>query len=120
MNSDLKTMTRKQLEKLRADVDIALARAIERERKEALAAVEKAAKAHGFTLAEIAENIKVTKTTRRTRKTTRKVSKQAKPKAVSKFANPENKSQTWSGKGRKPEWFKAALASGKKAEELRA
>ena len=47
MKNDLKSMTRKQLEKLRADVDIALAKLIERERKAALVAAEKAANAHG-------------------------------------------------------------------------
>ncbi|MBW4709175.1 H-NS histone family protein [Roseobacter sp. YSTF-M11] len=111
MKFDLKTMSRKQLEKLRSDVDAALEKTIERERKAARIAVEKAAKAHGFTLAEIAADAKPAKTKR-------KVSTKAKATSPAKYANPEDKSQTWSGKGRQPVWFKTALASGKKAEQL--
>ncbi|MDX8355882.1 H-NS histone family protein, partial [Cognatiyoonia sp. IB215182] len=33
------------------------------------------------------------------------------------YANPDDKTQTWTGKGRKPEWFKAAMASGKTPEQ---
>ena len=111
MKFDLKSMTSKELEKLRMDVDRALKVAKERERKAALAAAEKAVKAHGFTLAEIAEEAKPSLPKRRP---------PTKPKAVTspKYANPEDKSQTWSGKGRKPEWFKNALASGKDPEHL--
>ncbi|WP_298917806.1 H-NS histone family protein [uncultured Roseobacter sp.] len=111
MKFDLKTLTRKQLEKLRSDVDTALEKMIERERKAALVAVEKAAKAHGFTLAEIAADAKPVKAKR-------KVPAKAKVALAPKYANPEDKSQTWSGKGRQPDWFKTALASGSKAEEL--
>jgi DNA-binding protein H-NS len=38
--------------------------------------------------------------------------------AVAKYANPANKSATWSGRGRKPRWFSEALAKGKKPEDL--
>ncbi|WP_299852379.1 H-NS histone family protein [uncultured Roseovarius sp.] len=109
MKIDLKSMTRKQLERLRVDVDIALAKLIERERKAALIAAEKAANAHGFTLAEIAASAKLKKNAPKAT---------SKTKAVAKYANPENKSQKWSGKGRQPEWFKKALASGKKEDQL--
>ncbi len=111
MKVDLKSMTRKQLEKLRADVDVALAKLIERERKAALVAVEKAANAHGFTLAEIAASAKLSKNASR-------ATSKTKTKAVAKYANPENKSQNWSGKGRQPDWFKKALASGKREDQL--
>ena len=111
MKIDLKSMTRKQLEKLRTDVDVALAKLIERERKAALVAAEKAVKAHGFTLAEIAASAKPSKSASKAKSKT-------KAKAVAKYANPENTSQTWGGKGRQPEWFKKALASGKKEDQL--
>ena len=35
-----------------------------------------------------------------------------------KYANPANKADTWSGRGRKPRWFSEALAKGKKPEDL--
>ena len=43
-----------------------------------------------------------------------------KPAKVSaaKYANPADRSQTWTGKGRKPKWFEAAIASGKKESDL--
>jgi DNA-binding protein H-NS len=35
-----------------------------------------------------------------------------------KYRNPENKSQTWAGKGRKPSWLIALLDAGKKLEDF--
>ncbi|MCB6183063.1 H-NS histone family protein [Leeia sp. TBRC 13508] len=43
---------------------------------------------------------------------------QFKPTGVAKYANPSNPADTWTGKGRKPLWFIAALEEGKSAEEL--
>ena len=31
---------------------------------------------------------------------------------VAKYANPADKSQTWTGKGRQPQWYKDAVAAG--------
>jgi|AutmiccommuBRH23_1029490.scaffolds.fasta_scaffold00066_121 DNA-binding protein H-NS len=39
-------------------------------------------------------------------------------KAKVKFHNPANPEQTWSGRGKRPNWFKEALASGKSKEDL--
>ena len=39
-------------------------------------------------------------------------------KAAAKYANPEDASQTWSGRGRKPAWVHAALEAGKSIEDL--
>jgi hypothetical protein len=35
-----------------------------------------------------------------------------------RYRNPENPAETWSGKGKKPSWVAAALASGKTLESL--
>ena len=35
-----------------------------------------------------------------------------------KFQNPANPSQTWSGRGKRPNWFKEALAKGKTKDDL--
>ncbi len=35
-----------------------------------------------------------------------------------KYRNPDNPSQTWSGRGKRPAWFKEALEKGRKPEEL--
>lgn len=56
----------------------------------------------GFSLAELTGAVK-----------TRKRSP-----SVAKYANPADKSDTWSGRGRKPRWFSEALAKGKKPQDL--
>jgi len=44
----------------------------------------------------------------------RKARRAAKPK----YRNPGDHSQTWSGRGKRPRWFNAALAAGKKEKDL--
>ncbi|MBN8726553.1 MAG: H-NS histone family protein [Xanthomonadales bacterium] len=39
-------------------------------------------------------------------------------KAKAKFRNPDDPNQTWSGRGKRPNWFHAALASGKSENDL--
>ncbi len=39
--------------------------------------------------------------------------------AAVKFSNPADSSQTWSGRGKRPNWFKAALAAGASEDSLR-
>ena len=48
----------------------------------------------------------------------RTVKKSAKAKQPPKYRHPENKTVTWSGRGRQPEWFKEAINSGKTREDL--
>jgi DNA-binding protein H-NS len=38
---------------------------------------------------------------------------------VPKFANPGDSSQTWSGRGKRPGWFKDALVKGVSADSMR-
>jgi DNA-binding protein H-NS len=40
------------------------------------------------------------------------------PPVVPKFANPDDPSQVWSGRGRRPQWVKEKLASGLALEDL--
>ena len=39
-------------------------------------------------------------------------------KVAPKFRNPANPSETWSGRGKRPRWFNAALKSGKSEKSL--
>jgi DNA-binding protein H-NS len=39
-------------------------------------------------------------------------------KSAAKYANPENKSETWTGRGRKPNWLVARLKKGAKIEDF--
>jgi DNA-binding protein H-NS len=40
------------------------------------------------------------------------------PRVAPKYRNPADTSQTWSGRGRQPRWFKAALRKGKTERSL--
>ena len=39
-------------------------------------------------------------------------------KVKPKFRNPADHAQTWSGRGKRPRWFNAALSAGKKEKDL--
>lgn len=100
---NLNDMDLSQLKKLQKRV----ARAIEsfEDRKKAVArkAVEEIAQEHGFTITDLFD-IALTKKTR-------------KP-ATAKFANPANSADTWSGRGRQPQWFKATISGGQTADSM--
>jgi DNA-binding protein H-NS len=102
VNIDLNSLSLKELKELQSSVNKAVNGFEDRKRKEALARVEEAARALGFSLSEL---------------TGTAVPRKRSP-AVPKYANPANKSETWSGRGRKPRWFAAALKAGKKPESM--
>jgi len=103
MAISLEKMSRKELLELRDKVEIALKGAEKRERKEALKAAEKAAAEFGFTLSELSNGSATP-------------SKGLKSKA--KYKNPANPDQTWSGRGRKPQWVHDALKAGADISDL--
>lgn len=41
------------------------------------------------------------------------------PAVKAKFRNPEQPSETWSGRGRRPRWLDAQLRSGKRIDDFR-
>ncbi len=100
MNID--SLSLKELKELQAKVAKAISSFEDRKKKEALAALEEKARDMGFSLAEL----------------TGASAPRKRAPAVAKYANPSNKSDTWSGRGRKPRWFAAALASGKSADSM--
>lgn len=102
MNTDLNSLSLKELKELQSAVNKAVSGFDDRKRKAALSQVEEAARALGFTLSEL---------------TGTAVPRKRSP-AVPKFSNPANTSETWSGRGRKPRWFVAVLKSGKTPEHM--
>ncbi|RLK02680.1 H-NS histone family protein [Ruegeria conchae] len=97
MAIDLEKMSRKELLKLRDQVEKALKGAETRERKAALKAAQEAAAEFGFSLSELSGD----------------GSKPAKgSKAKPKYQNPNDPTQTWTGRGRKPQWVHDALNAG--------
>lgn len=108
MAVDLTGMTRKELEKLKSDVEKALEKAAARDLRAAKRAAEKAAAEFGYSLGDIAGGSAPAEKPKR-KYTKRKPAKQA---GVAKYRNPEDASQTWTGKGRQPNWFRVALSKG--------
>lgn len=102
MTIDLLVLSLKELKDLQVQVSKAIASYEDRKKKEALAELEEKARAMGFSLAEL---------------TGAPVSRKRTP-ASAKYANPANPSDTWSGRGRKPRWFEAALKAGKQPEDM--
>lgn len=102
---DLNSLTLKELKDLHVNVQKTIAGFEERKRREALAALEATARDNGFSLNELVGNGLFSQV------------KKTRSPAVAKFKNPKG-SETWSGRGRKPQWFEAALKSGKTAEDL--
>lgn len=98
MDINLDTLDRNELQKLRQQIDKRMDQLAVEEQKAALDAAEKAAAQHGYSLAELTGM------------------KKARGKAANvnppKYRNPENPSQTWTGKGRRPQWIKDAEANG--------
>lgn len=115
MKSELKTMTRKQLEKLRADVDTALKALDEKDKKAALKAAQAAAKAHGFSLSELTGTTPTEKTPAKTPRARK--SSDGRAKVAPKYRNPNNHDETWSGRGRAPKWMVDHLQSGGSKED---
>ena len=102
MHIDLNEYSLKQLKELHQQVLRAISTFEDRRKREAIAALEEKARELGFTFAELSG---VAPTRKRA-------------PATAKYANPADKSETWSGRGRKPRWFDAALKAGKQPEDM--
>ena len=99
---DLSALSLAQLKKLQDEVAIAIFNYEKRKKAEALAALEEAARAAGFSLKELLSDERLAK---------------GKTKAAPKYANPADPTQTWTGRGRKPKWVEELLASGKSLDD---
>ncbi|WP_411839965.1 H-NS family nucleoid-associated regulatory protein [Paracoccus sp. ME4] len=87
------------LKKIRRQVDAAIDGYAKRQMRIALEEIEAVAKKHGMTLDDITN--------------ARKFTKVRKPRPVaSRYRNPKDASQIWTGRGRKPAWFTQAIEDG--------
>ncbi|MEZ5798658.1 MAG: H-NS histone family protein [Paracoccaceae bacterium] len=102
MNIDLDSLSLKELKDLQSRVAKSIAGFEDRKKKEALVALEEKARDMGFSLAELTGAAPTRK----------------RAPAVAKYRNPANSGDTWTGRGRKPRWFEAALKAGKKPEDM--
>ena len=104
MTLEIHNLSLVELKELQSKVAKAIANFVERKKKETLAELDEIARARGFSsLAELTGAAPAPR-------------KRA-PSSV-KYANPADPSQTWSGRGRKPGWFLAAIAAGKSPEDM--
>lgn len=99
---NLEALSLKELRQLQKDLAKAISTYEDRHKAEARAKLEAIAKEMGYSFADLI-GVEV--------KTTR-------APAVAKYRHPENPSLTWSGRGRKPQWFVDALQAGKLAGDL--
>lgn len=113
MAVDLKSMNSKELEKLLNDVKKALQTAQTRDRRKARKAAEKAAAEWGFSLTDLDEKEKPAKKARKNK------AKTVKAKSKPQYANPADAGQTWTGKGRQPNWFRAEVAKGTSPDSMK-
>ncbi|HWL57919.1 MAG TPA: H-NS histone family protein [Paracoccus sp. (in: a-proteobacteria)] len=100
MELDLDKLSLRELRDFRNKVEKAISTFEDRRKREALAAVETAAREFGFSLADLAD------------------AKSSRSKVAPKYANPADPEATWTGRGRKPRWVVEALDAGRKLEEL--
>jgi len=108
-------MTDRELLSLLHSVEKELSRRSRRRKKDAVSELRRVAKEAGFNLEEL---IEVAKTARGSTSTKKAASKGTRKKAKIKYRDPDNKENTWAGRGRKPLWLEAALKAGKKMEDF--
>lgn len=101
-NNKLDGLSLKDLKALQKDIARAIDRTEQRQKADARDKVEALAKRLGYTLADLTEG----------------KGKLKRAPATPKYRHPENPALTWSGRGRKPQWFSEALATGKTVEDL--
>lgn len=97
---DLQSMSKKELVKLQKAVNKAIAEYDDRVKNEALAQLEAKAREMGFSLAELTGG------------------KKGKVASPPKYRNPDDSTQTWTGRGRQPQWLKDAMAAGRNIEDM--
>lgn len=101
---DISKMSLVELIELRTDIDKAMVEAKELARKLAVEEAQKAAERYGLSLVDLV---------RAGSKGTA-----SKAGASARFRNPQNPKETWSGRGRRPDWFKAAIENGVPKENM--
>jgi DNA-binding protein H-NS len=101
---DLETLSLDDLKKLSRDVERAIASFEDRKRREARKALDRVAREFGLSVEEVVG--------------AQKAGPGRASKSAAKYRNPANPSDTWSGRGRQPGWYKEAIAKGKSPDSM--
>ena len=99
---DLEALSLSELKKMQKDVAKAIATFKDWQKAEARAKVEALARDLGYSLAELIG----TETTA------------SRAPVAAEYRHPENPALTWSGRGRKPQWFVEAFEAGKTVSDI--
>ena len=102
-DAQLDKLSIKDLKDLRAKVDKAIVSRQADERNSLKERFREMAEEAGFSLNEVVGGVRTTKGR----------------VVAAKFANPANPQETWSGRGRQPNWLSAKLKSGANLEDFR-
>ena len=103
---DLSKHSLADLQALQADVATAIKEFEAQAKNKALKEMQAVAKKHGLSIDDVLGG------------KGKKSKGKAKAAAAPKYRNPDNAGETWSGRGRQPAWYKAAVAKGKKPESM--
>ncbi len=104
MAVDVSKMSRKQIQALRNKLDTRETEMRKKDLADLRKRIQDMVKKEGYTMDEV-----LGRRTRRAKRT---------GKVPPKYANPADPEQTWSGRGKRPNWFKAAVAKGKKEADM--
>lgn len=105
--SAVDAMSLKELVDLEAKVKKAIAAARDKERTELKRKVTELALNHGFSVTELFGGVRAARGGAR-----------GKAVGVARYANPEDSSDTWTGRGRKPNWLLERLKKGAKLDDF--
>jgi DNA-binding protein H-NS len=98
-------MSLKELVEIEAKVQKAIAAARDRERADLKKKMAEMASSHGFSVTDLFGGGRGAKGSK-------------KSVGVAKYANPDNRSDTWTGRGRKPNWVLERLKKGSKLSDF--
>ena len=102
VNTNVNQLSLRQLRDLQAQLPLAITIARDRERAKLIQKLGALAEKNGFTLREL-------------------VGGQGRRKSFApRYINPENKSETWTGRGRRPKWLVTKIRKGRELEHFAA
>ena len=103
---NIEKLSLKELIALEAKVASAISAARDRGRADIKQKVAELAKTHGFSVSELFGGVRG------------RGPGKGKPVGVAKYANPQDKTDTWTGRGRKPNWLVSRLKKGAKLSDF--
>ena len=104
MNLDLENMSLKELRDLHKTVGRQINGFEAKKKEKAMTAAQQAAEEHGYSLKDLLGSGKAPKA--------------AKATVSPKYVNPDDSSETWTGRGRQPRWVKGHLDAGGSVDDL--